>query len=76
MHAVPEVAEAAGLPMSKVTAWHALALATAQLQAARGLPPMRQGQTRQPDTPGSKTAPSTAAADTDARTDHSVGPRS
>jgi len=45
MHAAHEVAEAAGVPMPKVTARHALALATAQLRAARGLPPTRPRQT-------------------------------
>jgi len=49
MQAAREIAEAAGVPIPKATARHALALTTAQLRAARGLPPKqtrpRNGQT-------------------------------
>lgn len=45
MQATQAVAEAAGVPIAKATARHALALVTAQLRAARGLPPKRQRQT-------------------------------
>jgi hypothetical protein len=45
MQAAQAVAEAAGVPIPKATARHALALTTAQLRAARGLPPLRPRQT-------------------------------
>lgn len=45
MTAAQAVAEAAGVPIPKATARHALALTTAQLRAARGLPPKRSRQT-------------------------------
>lgn len=45
MQAAQAVADAAGVPVPKSTARHALALTTAQLRAARGLPPKARRQT-------------------------------
>jgi hypothetical protein len=45
MQAAQAVAQAAGVPIPKATARHAIALTTAQLRAARGLPPKRPRQT-------------------------------
>jgi hypothetical protein len=46
MQAARAIAEAAGVPIPKATARHALALTTAQLRAARGLPPKTPRQTK------------------------------
>ena len=46
MQAAQALAAAADVPMPKATARHALALVTAQLRAARGLPPKQPRQTR------------------------------
>ena len=46
MQAAQALAAAAGVPMPKATARHALALVTAQLRAARGLPAKQPRQTR------------------------------
>lgn len=45
MQAAEALAEAAEVPVPKATARHALALVTAQLRAARGLPEKRRRQT-------------------------------